>query len=182
MTLSNPTAESFAIDGAFAGCSCSEPILDTKRLAPGESTRLRVTWRTQLRDGPVELPISVRYVAIGAGPSEPRECRIVLKGNVEPDLVIEPKVPTFDRAVSVVVVQIVPGRKAVPKFVRALSNVDGISATIDGSIITLRRTGKTNFDLDGQILVETDDESRKWWSFPFRIGRPTGHHQGEGVR
>jgi hypothetical protein len=34
-------------------CACSEPQLDTKELAPGASTTMRILFKTQMRSGEI---------------------------------------------------------------------------------------------------------------------------------
>ena len=91
--LSNRQDRPIKIVDVFKDCDCNEVALDKFGLAPGESTKLKVTWDTRQRVGAAAAKVYL-YYDNGSGIG-PLSTILTVKANVIPDIDWKPTELTF---------------------------------------------------------------------------------------
>lgn len=92
--LSNRQHRPINIVDVFKDCDCNEVALDKFRLAPGESTKIKVTWDTRQRRGVAATKVYLYYEnGSGLGPFS---ALLTVKANVIPDFDCKPSELIFD--------------------------------------------------------------------------------------
>lgn len=149
-------------------CSCTEVMLTESTIPPGGSVPLSLVWKTQKRRGQVSLPVTVRYLKEGDESAPLYSATATIVATVIPDMIVSPTMATFEPGIGEVTVEFAPGRKSLPKLIRATSSVPkSVRVELRGN--RLHVWCEDGSDLTGQyILVETDGPPLEWIQVPLR--------------
>lgn len=155
-------------------CGCSETAVDEPRLAPGERTKLRATWKTGTRRGSSGVQV---FVAFALPDDQVRQLTVTLKGEVIPDIAYDPAELVFREGVaSKQILRLSPAR--MPKFVLREVYVShrAFKAAADKKRNTVEVTfgptkWRTGDDFNPSLTVVTDSPREPRMYIDLKIAR-----------
>lgn len=138
--LKNNSPDTLRVMGTPTDCGCTVAKMDSPVVAPGEETKLHVTFAVGAARGQVERMVTVRYlVEKGDGSKELKSLPLGVRANVVPDFRFEPAELRFRRDTS--------DLKTTSFQPVGMSDVEILGVSSTSSAFSVRQSSATRLDV-----------------------------------
>lgn len=165
--LTNPSNYPVRIVNVTKSCNCNDTFLENELLLDGSSTHLQISYSSYLRTGNFSLPVSIQFRA-GERGELMLGTSAELRGHILPDYVVVPNEIKFSNDINEAKVEIAPGKKPLPRLIRATSSTAAVSVAIKSKneIHVSKISEITDWEKQ-YVLIETADPTHSWIRIPI---------------